>query len=178
MTSEQWNILDCLVELSSSKEREALEQSVVSTLCQLMKCELKLIKLLDSRGNYSPKEVISAEWNTKIGLTRIDPVELSEKLVAKISNYVLRLKVESPKNIYRQYGTLFWPLHSFGTCVNLILIEGDSLSSEELASISAIASLFSNFTVLLDAGVRDPLSGLFFGRVFVCVFGWSGKSNG
>ena len=51
-------LINCLAELTSSRELDAMEQSLVKTLGEMVHADVKLIKLLDRLGNFRPVELV------------------------------------------------------------------------------------------------------------------------
>jgi diguanylate cyclase (GGDEF)-like protein len=156
----------CFVELSSNKERTTLEQSVVKTLCQFLKCELYLLRLYDGRGEYTPQVVLHGQPNSHISFESTSLEEIGEDLELSVRDYLVRLNNQLPENIFEQHQWAYWPLYSGENCIDLLVIKKETLSQDDIKLLKAIACIFSNFMALLDAGERDALTGLYNRRLF------------
>ncbi|MCJ8271126.1 MAG: GGDEF domain-containing protein, partial [Psychrosphaera sp.] len=165
-TSNQNELMACFVELSSNKERVTLEQSVVKTLCQLMKCDLFLVHLFDGRGDFNP--VVRLHGKTDGSLLTVDRLQPAPFIASDsaLLNYLELLKTNPPETICQQDQLLFWPLFSGENCIDLLVLQHTLQGDPDLTMLSAIGCIFSNFLALLDAGERDALTSLYNRRMF------------
>ncbi len=164
LTNNAIQLIKCLVELSSNREREDLEQSLVQTLVQLLDTRVNLIRLRDSNGTYAP----SLRWTVEghkheVVQTGSQNKALSPMMLKRIKKY---LDLYEAGKTDPKPGTHFWPLEFEKQLINLIVLPEVIINEDNQQFLTAISTIYGNYLTLLKAGEKDALTGLYNRRVF------------
>lgn len=166
MAKNSDELLSCFVELSSNKERSTLEQSVVKTLCQILKCEVQLVCLYDARGDFAPEIRLQGNSDACVSLGDKAWHTGEADFLSLLDEYLNQLAQSDAKDICQQQGQVFWPLYFADNCVDVLVVTMSEANNDVTNLLAAIGCIFANFMTLLDAGERDALTGLFNRRIF------------
>jgi diguanylate cyclase (GGDEF)-like protein len=167
VTQELNRLVTCFVDLSASKERYTLEQSMVKSLCQLLQCSTVLVRLYNGHGEYEPHAIFRGDA-TGACYHQDQSSVLDCDLLLQLKRYLEVLHKQPTKNIYELENCIFWPLFSGSECIDVLILSNDQMTAPkvDLVLLNAMSSFFTNFISLVNACERDALTGLYNRRIF------------
>ncbi|OWY39914.1 hypothetical protein CEK28_03995 [Xenophilus sp. AP218F] len=158
-------ILDNLVELTSQREQEMLEGSLLSTLVEVM--HVDKVELFACRWvNSAPYIRRRHEALASSGKPIIRDTSHEGWLPPPIYLYDLLNALDRDDGIYRIPTGLCLPLRCMGSIISLVIIHTSSEARINRAMLKAMARIHENFLRLLFEADRDMLTALHNRRKF------------
>jgi diguanylate cyclase (GGDEF)-like protein len=163
------SILDSLIEVTANSERDALVQSLVMTLCDLLKAQEGAVYWLGSTKS-GLEARLSASVKREQGQLVFAPVQNnSAVLVASDADFSCCLEmrgfISNPAGILGLMRSVH-PLYGRNGIEGLLTIVGPEYAEGDEKLVAGFLQVFRNYVRILDESERDTLTGLLNRRTF------------
>ena len=162
-------LVDNLADLTSQKDRDALERALVSTICDLLApLSAAIYRGVGERNNQ--------RWLTCARFGRGDLVPITDTAWAsldtlpRLTDFPQRVQAMETQQVVEQAGPPFctaFPLDRNPDAPGVLVIDSElALSPESRRLVVGVLRLYRNFQSLLDYGERDTLTELLNRKTF------------
>ncbi|WP_047244194.1 GGDEF domain-containing protein [Chromobacterium subtsugae] len=158
-------ILDSLVELTSQREQDMLESSLLSTLVEVMRVDR--VELFSCRWvNNAPYIRRRLEARSGAGKPDIRETSADSWQPPPVFLYELLDQLDRGDGIHRVPGGMCLPLRCMGSITSLVIIHAAGDAKINRAMLKAMARIHENFLRVLFEADRDMLTALHNRRKF------------